>query len=223
VSARALRARRDGFTLQVEAVVADASGTVVLGPNGAGKTTLLLALQGLLAADGTFARPERCAAVFARPAVLRGATLWNVAVLARTVLGVDREEAEKRAGRVLAEVDLAAASALDARSLSTGQRQRLALARALVVEPRALFLDEPFANVDADGRPALRALVRDYADRTGCALIVASSALADALALCARAVVLRGGCVVHEGPTATLATATDAYVRALVAEGPARP
>jgi ABC-type multidrug transport system ATPase subunit len=221
VSVRALLVRRDGFTLQVEGCAADAAGTAVLGPNGAGKTTLLLALQGLLRAEGTCARPDRCAAVFARPAVLRGSARWNLTAVARSVLGVERAEAEKRAADALDAVDLRHAAEREARTLSTGQRQRLALARALVVEPHALFLDEPFANVDADGRPALRALVRDYAARTGCALLVATSSYADALALCARSFVLRGGRVVHDGPTAALAQVDDPYVRALLAEGPA--
>jgi ABC-type multidrug transport system ATPase subunit len=220
VSARALRLCRNGFTLEVAACAADASGTVVLGPNGAGKTTLLLALQGLLPAEGTCGRPERCAAVFARPAVLRGTALWNLAAVARTVMRVQRAEAEERALQALDLVGLRGVAKGEARALSTGQRQRLALARALVIEPGALFLDEPFANVDADGRPALRALVREYVSRTGCALLVATSSYADARFLCTQALVLRGGQVVHAGPTAALAQADDPYVHALLAEGP---
>lgn len=221
--AEGLRVRRGRFALQIEKFEASAAGTVLLGPNGAGKTTLLLALAGLLPSEGTVARPPRGAIVFARPAVLRGSALWNVSVVAADVLRLDRETATVRARNLLDAVALSAAAEHDARTLSTGQRQRLALARALAVEPDALFLDEPFANVDADGRPALRALVRDYVDRSGCALVVATSSLADALALSANATVLREGRIVHQGPTRSLAAADDAYVRALVAEGPATP
>ena len=218
VAAHELRARRGSFVLEVPRFEADAGGTAVLGPNGAGKTTLLLALQGLVPAQGRVARPARCAAVFARPAVLRGAAWWNVAVVAAAVCGVPAAEAEARARRALGEVGLEAAAQLDARALSTGQRQRLALARALVAEPGALFLDEPFANVDADARPALRELVRAYAERSGCALVVATSSLADAAALAREAVVLRAGGVVHRGPVAGLAASPEPYARALVAE-----
>ncbi|HYZ16305.1 MAG TPA: ATP-binding cassette domain-containing protein [Candidatus Acidoferrum sp.] len=217
--AEALRVRRGRFTLRLERFAADASGTAVLGPNGSGKTTLLLALQGLLRAEGTLVRPNESAAVFARPAVLRGSALWNLVVIAAEVLRLDRAAASMRARRILDAVGLHDAAQTDARSLSTGQRARLALGRALVVEPKALFLDEPFANVDADGRPALRALVRDYVERSGCALVIATSTLADALTLCAKASVLRGGRLVHEGPTRELTAAHDPYVRALVAEG----
>jgi sulfonate transport system ATP-binding protein len=218
IIARGLTARRGRFVLDVAAFAADAGGTVVLGPNGAGKTTLLLALQGLIPAQGEIDRPARAAAVFARPAVLRGSTSWNVAVIAESVLGRTRAQARSAAQAALRDVGLEAAAEADARTLSTGERQRLALARALVAEPHALLLDEPFANVDADARPALRALVAAYVARTGCALALATSSLADAAALCDDAVVLRDGCVVHSGPVASLHTTENAYVEALIAE-----
>ena len=105
--------------------------------------------------------------------------------------------------------------------LSTGERQRLAIARALAVEPQALFLDEPFANVDADARPALRALVRSYVERTRCDLVAATSSLADAVALCRVVLVLQRGKVVHRGPTRELSGAHDPFVDALLAESAA--
>ena len=218
MSARGLAARRGRFELTVNAFDADGGGTVVLGPNGAGKTTLLLALQGLIPAEGTIERGGRSAAVFAQPAVLRGAILWNVAIAARSVLGLTHAESDNRARRALNDAGLTGDPGADARTLSTGQRQRLALARALACEPQALFLDEAFANIDADGRPALRELVRSYADRSGCALVVATSSLADAVALCRSAVVLRSGAVTHGGPVGGLAAAGDAFVDALIAE-----
>jgi tungstate transport system ATP-binding protein len=217
VTARDLVVRRGAFVLDVPAF-ASSGGTALLGPNGAGTTTLLLALQGLLRATGRVERPTRCAAVFARPAVLRGSVAWNVAVVARTVLRVAAAEAAARAAGALADAGVAALANADARSLSTGERQRLALARALVTEPRALFLDEPFANVDADGRPELRALVAAYAARTGCELVLATYSLADAFALCRDAVVLSEGRVTHAGPMDGLPEADDRYVRALFAE-----
>ena len=192
--------RRGSFRLSVAAFSADSRGTVILGPNGAGKTTLLLALQGLVPARGEVTRPPRCAGAFAQPAVLRGSTLWNAAVAVRAVLGCDAPEANDRARAALWSVDLRDVVDTDARRLSTGQRQRLALARALACEPQALFLDEPFANVDADGRPSLRALVDAYRDRTGCALVIATSSLADAVALCRVVLVLQRGKVVHRRP-----------------------
>ena len=218
MTARGLHARRGNFTLDVAQLDASPSGIAVLGPNGAGKTTLLLAMQGLIPAAGDIVRPARCAAVFARPAVLRGTAAWNVSIVIRRVLGVTSADADTRAHAALADVGLAGIATSDARTLSTGQRQRLALARALACEPQALFLDEPFANVDADGRPALRALVRSYVQRSGSALVLATSSLADAAALCEDGVVLRTGAVVHRGALRTLATVHDDFVKALISE-----
>jgi tungstate transport system ATP-binding protein len=222
VIARDLAVRRGAFVLDVPAFAADRTGVAVLGPNGAGKTTLLLALHGLIAASGTVQRPLRSASVFAVPAVLRGSAVWNVAVVCESVLGVTRAKARHRAASALHDVGLDDTVHRDARSLSTGQRQRLALARALAVEPQALFLDEPFANVDADARPGLRALVRGYVERTGCGLVLATSSFADSAELCLNAVVLRGGEVVHAGTVASLGTSGDPYARALVEEASTR-
>jgi tungstate transport system ATP-binding protein len=218
-----LVARRGAFVLDVPTFEADDGGTVLLGPNGAGKTTMLLALHGLIRATGIVERPARSASVFAVPAVLRGSVMWNVATVCDAVAGVSAREARERARRVLGDVGLQDAINRDARTLSTGERQRLALARALAVEPEALFLDEPFANVDADARPSLRTLVRSYVERTKCAVVVATSSPADAVALCRRAVVLRAGRVAHSGSVAALETASDSYVQALLAEAAAVP
>ena len=218
VIATGLVVDREGFVLNVPSFRADAGGTAVLGPNGAGKTTLLLALQRLIAHEGTVQCQGRTASVFARPAVVRGTTLWNVSVILSTALGLTTADAHARARRALHGVGLAKMETVDARTLSTGQRQRLALARALALEPNALFLDEPFANVDADGRPDLRALVREYQEASRCELVLATSSLADAVALCERAVVLRDGSVVHEGLVADATSSEDPYLSALVAE-----
>lgn len=213
VTAHDLHVRRGAFVLDVRAFTPDAGGTALLGPNGAGKSTLLLALHA--------SAPARTAMAFTRPAVLRGTTAWNVAVVVETVLGSSRRDARARALRALDDVALGAAADADARTLSTGQRQRLALARALAVEPQLLLLDEPFANVDADGRPALRTLVRAYVERSRCTLVMATSSLADAAALCREGVVLRDGRITHRGRIVDLPSADDAYVRALVAESSA--
>ena len=218
INAHDLVVHRERFTLAVSAFEADASGTAVLGRNGAGKSTLLLALQGLVTHGGRVKRPQRCAGVFAQPAVLAGTVLWNVVAIARAAREFDAATAHARATALLAEVGLHDAAHRDARRLSSGERQRLALARALVVEPEALFLDEPFANVDADGRPALRRLVAAYVARTSCALILATQNLADVTALCRVATVLEDG-------RASVTLAVDAfeksrnpYLCALVAE-----
>jgi ABC-type sulfate/molybdate transport systems ATPase subunit len=218
ITARGLVAQRDRFRLCVDAFDADASGTALLGRNGAGKSTLLLALQGLLRHNGLVERSGRCAGVFAQPAVLRGSVVWNVAAVVRAATRIDQPTAQERATRMLSSVDLSNVMSLDARRLSSGQRQRLALARALALEPRTLFLDEPFANVDADGRPGLRELVREYIARSDCALVLATQNLADVTTLCKKAMVLEDGVPIEMLDVSAIETSRNPYLQAIVCE-----
>jgi ABC-type multidrug transport system ATPase subunit len=218
IIARRLVAERGRFRIHVDAFDADASGTALLGRNGAGKSTLLLALQGLLKHSGLVERSGRCAGVFTQPAVLRGSVVWNVAAVIRGATGVDRRTAHERANAMLSSVDLSGVIRLDARRLSSGQRQRLALARALALEPQTLFLDEPFANVDADGRPGLRLLVRDYVARSGCAVVLATQNLADVVTLCKKAMLLEAGRPTELLDVGAIETSQNPYLHAIVRE-----
>ncbi len=128
------------------------------------------------------------------------------------------EAAREQARTVLSRVGLSDVLSLDARKLSSGQRQRLALARALGLEPQTLFLDEPFANVDADGRAPLRNLVREYVARSGCALVLATQSLADVMALCETSMLLEDGRPVERLKSSTIASSSQPYLRALVRE-----
>lgn len=186
--------------------------------NGSGKTTLLLVLQELLPYRGSVERTGRCAGVFAQPAVLRGSVLWNVEVVARAAIGLNERAAEEKAKTMLSSVGLTGAMHLDARKLSSGQRQRLALARALVVEPQILFLDEPFSSVDADGRPALRKLIGEFVSQTGCTLVLATQNLADVVGLCKTTVLLEAGLAVSWLDATAIGTSRHPYLQALVAE-----
>ena len=145
--------------------VAPSRTLAVVGPSGAGKSTLLRALAGLVRpACGTIEldgravndeRPQvrRIALVFAEPALLDHLTIRaNLELVTR-----DRMEARRRIDEIAAALDIA--RHLDRRppALSTGERQRVSLARALLSDPRALLLDEPIAALD----PELRARVRE--------------------------------------------------------------
>lgn len=133
-----------------------ASGcTIVIGPNGAGKTTLLRTMHGLeRIADGSLkwnapiaeAR-RRQAFVFQRPVLLRRTVLDNVAYPLR-IHGTSAKQAREEAGQWLERVGLADARMRPAEVLSGGERQKLALARALIRKPDILFLDEPCASLD---------------------------------------------------------------------------
>ena len=183
----------------------------LLGPNGAGKSTLLRLLLGLerpdageLLLDGRAVRPDdaelrrRSAATLQRPTLFAGSVLDN-ARYGPAARGLSRDVADARAQRALEGMGVAHLSRKSARSLSGGEVQRVAVARALAVGPDLLGLDEPTAGMDVAGqrefRQRLEAGVREMA---GAALLVTHDP-ADAFALADRILVLEGGRVTQQG------------------------
>jgi NitT/TauT family transport system ATP-binding protein len=140
----------------------DAGETVaVTGPSGCGKTTLLNIVAGLDAGfRGHIRRPQpgRIGYVFQEPRLLPWRT---VADNLRLVLPGPPEEDERRIARVLAEVELTEARDVYASRLSLGMARRVAIARAFVIEPDLLLLDEPFVSLDAPTARRMRLLLLD--------------------------------------------------------------
>ncbi|MCG7494260.1 energy-coupling factor ABC transporter ATP-binding protein [Thalassobius sp. Cn5-15] len=157
---------RDGFT-------------IVLGPNGAGKTSLLRLMHGLerpatgtvtWAADEDTSRAHQ-AYVFQHPTLMRRSVLDNVAY-ALTVHGTRRVEARDRAAAALTDVGLGDSLGKPAWVLSGGERQKLALARALIRHPQILFLDEPCASLDGGAIRDIEAILnRAHASGTRIVMI----------------------------------------------------
>ena len=108
-------------------------------------------------------------------------------------------------------------------SLSGGERQRVALARALVVEPRLLLLDEPFAAIDREGRAGLRETVRTTLERHSIPAVIVTHDAEDALALGDMLVCYERGRTVRAGvPAELLADAQSVVVKGCVADPPRR-
>jgi tungstate transport system ATP-binding protein len=152
----------------IDLVIEAGPRTVILGPNGAGKSVLMRICHGLLAPTSGNVRwahpekpgePRRQAMVFQRPVLLRRSALGNL-TFALAVAGVPGHEREGRALTALDRVGLLGFAHRPARVLSGGEQQRLALARAWMLEPEVLFLDEPTANLDPGATREIESIVQ---------------------------------------------------------------
>lgn len=180
----------------------------LVGANGSGKTTLLRLLHGQLhghtsqgsrrAAPGPVRGEVAQAMVYQRPFLLR-MSVWRNLLLALWLAGVPRRERAARALQALQRVGLQAQRQRDARALSVGQQQRLALARAWAVRPQLLFLDEPTASLDPAARREVEALIGEFAAE-GMTVVLSTHHLAQARRLAQRVLCLDQGHVVADLP-----------------------
>ena len=178
----------------LDLAIAPGEFVALLGRSGSGKTTLLRTLAGL---DGTQGQdvtvPRSRATVFQDARLLPWKRIW-----ANVALGLRGDEPRQRAERALREVGLD--HRLDAwpLTLSGGEAQRAALARALVREPELLLLDEPFAALDALTRIKMHALVLALWRAHRPAVLLVTHDVDEAMALADRILVLDKGRVAAE-------------------------
>jgi ABC-2 type transport system ATP-binding protein len=189
----------------------------LLGPNGAGKTTLLRRLAGLLpgsagTVDLAGGDPAVDASARARigylpedpPLYGDDIALQYVAYLA-ALSGVPRRERRAQAAEALERVGAEKLSGRLVGRLSKGQRQRVALAGAIVHRPDVLLLDEPSEGLDPRQMVGLRALLADLKKKAS--IVFSTHLLAEAQAVCDRVVVIDGGRIVLDRPAGAAATA----------------
>ncbi len=206
----------DGVTVHVNA------GEVVglLGPNGAGKTTTLRMLAGLITPSGGSAR--LCGVEVAKEPLrarkhlgfLTASTGLYDRLTVREILqtfgqlyGMTKEAMATRIDAMIRELDLA--SYIDRRcgTLSSGQKQRASIARAVVHDPEVYVLDEPTAALDPVASSAILDLVRSARDRKK-AVLFSTHRMEEAEFLCDRLAFLRAGKVVTEGTAEQLRIAS---------------
>jgi ABC-2 type transport system ATP-binding protein len=203
--------------------------TALVGPNGAGKTTLLLILATLLRPD---AGEVRVAGLdpLADPQGVRARMGWMPDTFGvydqltaheyLTFFGrayrLDGPTVARRAAEALAQTHLEEYASRPVHVLSRGQKQRLALGRALLHEPSVLLLDEPASGLDPRSRVELRDLLRRLA-AGGAAVLVSSHILSELEEIADRVVFVNAGVTVDEQDVRTLtASATPAWrIRAL--------
>lgn len=180
--------------------------TVVMGPNGAGKTTLLRLMHGmerLAAGSRAWSVSEaearqRQAFVFQTPILMRRSVRDNLAY-PLLVHGMTRQAARDRAAEWLPRIELQDAAMRSATHLSGGEKQKLALARALIREPEVLFLDEPCSNLDGRAMREIEAMLQ-IAHEAGTRIVMATHDLGQARRLASDVVFLYRGQLHESGP-----------------------
>ena len=204
----------------------------LLGPNGAGKTTLIGAAAGLVrVAPGRVFVFGHDAVTDPRARLLIGLapqeihldrflTARDVLVYHGRYFGMPRLEAHRRADELLEIFDLSAKTKAKSNRLSGGMRRRLLIARALVHEPRLVFLDEPTAGVDLQQRHELWSYLRRL-HTEGLTVVLTTHYIEEAAALCERVAFIREGRIAAEGAVSELVSRfggrrlEDAYLEAM--------
>ncbi len=189
----------------------------LLGPNGAGKSTLIRALLGFVAPDAGDMRVlgldvrtsplqirSRIGYMPESDAHIPGMNAVTFVAYCGELSGLPRADAIQRAHEVLYYVGLGEARYRNLETYSTGMKQRIKLAQALVHDPDLLFLDEPTNGMDPKGRDEMLELIRDIAHNKGLSLILASHLLPDVEYTCDHVVVIDKGAVPAQGPIAAL-------------------
>lgn len=202
----------------VDLAVGQGELLLVLGPNGAGKSTLVKAIAGLVPihSGSVSLGASDITAVPAHQKVRHGLAFVpqtenifaSMSIEDNLRLAADIVAKERRKARIEALYamfpDLAARPSLKAGQLSGGQRQMLAVARALVVEPRVLILDEPSAGLSPKIVAEVFTRLAEI-NRAGVTIVLVEQNVKAALAIAERAMILVEGQLRHEGPAATLA------------------
>lgn len=174
--------------------IAPGEFVALLGASGCGKSTLLRILADLdREIIGEVEVPVRRAVAFQAPRLMPWKKVWR-----NVVLGLPGRPDRKRALAALQEVGISHRADQWPKVLSGGEAQRTSLARALVREPDLLLLDEPFAALDALTRIKAQDLVGELWQRHGCAILLVTHDVEEAVLLADRVLVMKDGVIAHE-------------------------
>jgi tungstate transport system ATP-binding protein len=183
----------------ISLTISEGGITVLIGPNGAGKTTLLKALHGIIRLDNgqvKFATPAKTAQnqqsfVFQAPIMLRRSVLENLAY-PLMVNGQDKQSATETARTWATKIGLSAHMDRPAPFLSGGEKQKIALARALITSPKLLFLDEPTTSLDGAATVEIEALLSE-AQTLGTTIIMSTHNIGQARRMANRVLFMKDG------------------------------
>ncbi len=207
---------------------------MVIGPNGSGKTTLLLCLASLLKpATGTISytgiaasgsehvvQLRRRLAVVFQESLLLNSSVWDNVTLGLRLRGVRGDETRTRAQKWLERFGIAHLAKRQARMLSSGEGKRVSLARAFVLQPEVLFLDEPFNALDSPTRQALLEDFESVLRETKTTTVMVTHDRNEALVLADRVAVIMNGSISQLGtPDEVFGSPVDEEVASFVEAG----
>jgi lipopolysaccharide export system ATP-binding protein len=205
--------------------LAVASGEVVglLGPNGAGKTTTFYMTVGLTAPDAgrvvldgedvtddpMYVRARKGIGYLPQePSIFRGLTVEQNILAILETLDLTRAERQARLGQLLGELNLTPLAKAPAYTLSGGERRRAEITRALVVSPRFMLLDEPFAGIDPIAVTDIQKIIVHLKSR-GIGLLITDHNVRETLRITDRAYIVHDGAIFKSGTPESLATDED--------------
>ena len=196
-------------------VFQDGEFITLLGPSGCGKTTMLRAIAGfevpttgeiwiddrMVSGGKTFIPPEdrNIGMVFQSYAVWPHMNVFDNVAYPLTIKKIPKKEIQTRVRKILEIVHLAQYEERFPNQLSGGQQQRIALARALVAEPKVLLLDEPLSNLDAKLRESMRFEIKDITRSLGISVVYVTHDQTEAMAMSDRILLIQGGVVQQSG------------------------
>lgn len=203
-----------------------------LGPNGAGKTTTVKLLNGMLTPAEGICRvlgsdpalePEKVHAVSG--VVTEHARMYeNLTGLENLVFyaelyGISADEAARRSESLLKEMELEEAKDRKLAAWSTGMRQRLSLARALIHRPKILFLDEPTSGLDPESAQNVNRMIREMAENSGITVFLCTHQLRYAQEICTRYGLIEEGRLLAEGTLDELRSETFSRITLQIRAG----
>lgn len=182
------------------------SRTAIIGPNGAGKSTLLNIIAGLLPASGGTVEYDGSSVipagdmtlVFQSPYLISTTVFGNIAYPLK-IRGVDEKRIETRVHELMDELNLTGLEKQKAWKLSGGEKQKVALARALSFKPRLLLLDEPTANIDPHTTAEIEKLLLSIGEKQDITIVTVTHNLAQAKRMCDEIIMLHNGEIIEAG------------------------
>jgi tungstate transport system ATP-binding protein len=172
--------------------------TACIGPNGAGKTTFLKLLDGLIKPDAGTVRysfDSKTALVLHHTPMIKASAMTNISIVQDVYASISKCDIQ----RVMVEVGLTKLTHSPAHKLSAGERQKLCLARAILLKPNLVLLDEPTANLDPNTTEQVEELIRQF-DRQGVDVIFSSHQLAQVQRLAQHIIFIDQGEIKEKGP-----------------------